>query len=100
MAVRAIVVLCLGALIMASPRESVPAEPAGRITGEKQFIIIGSQALHARYPDLADEIVRSAEVDVLAALAHIAAGVYQLIALPLHLSGADGAPVRAVLCER
>jgi len=40
---------------------------AGRITGEKQFIIIGSQALHARYPDLADEIVRSAEVDVLAA---------------------------------
>jgi hypothetical protein len=39
---------------------------AGRITGEKQFIIIGSQALHARYPDLADEIVRSAEVDVLA----------------------------------
>jgi hypothetical protein len=40
---------------------------AGRITGEKQFIIIGSQALHACYPDLADEIVRSAEVDVLAA---------------------------------
>ena len=39
---------------------------AGRITGEKQFIIIGSQALHARHPDLADEIVRSAEVDVLA----------------------------------
>jgi hypothetical protein len=40
---------------------------AGRITGEKQFIIIGSPALHARYPDLADEIVRSAEVEVLAA---------------------------------
>ena len=33
MAVRAIVVLCLGALIMASPRESAPAEPGGRITG-------------------------------------------------------------------
>jgi len=30
---------------------------AGRITGEKEFVIIGSQALHARYPDLADEIV-------------------------------------------
>jgi hypothetical protein len=40
---------------------------AGRITGEKQFIIIGSQALHGRYPDLADDIVRSAEVDLLAA---------------------------------
>ncbi len=39
---------------------------AGRITGEKRFIIIGSQALHGCYPDLADEIVRSAEVDVLA----------------------------------
>jgi arylformamidase len=33
------------------------------------------------------------------ALAHIAAGVYQLIALPLRLGGADGAPVRAVLIE-
>ena len=39
---------------------------AGRITGEKQFIIIGSQALHGKYPDLADDIVRSAEVDLLA----------------------------------
>ncbi len=39
---------------------------AGRITGEKRFIIIGSQALHGCYPDLADEIVMSAEVDVLA----------------------------------
>jgi len=39
---------------------------AGRITGEKQFIIIGSQALHGKYPDLADEIVRSVEVDLLA----------------------------------
>jgi hypothetical protein len=39
---------------------------AGRITGEKQFIIIGSQALHGTYPDLADDIVKSAEVDLLA----------------------------------
>jgi hypothetical protein len=40
---------------------------AGRITGEKQFIIIGSQALHGRYPDLADDIIKSVEVDLLAA---------------------------------
>jgi hypothetical protein len=40
---------------------------AGRITGERQFIIIGSQSLHGKYPDLADEIVKSAEVDLLAA---------------------------------
>jgi hypothetical protein len=40
---------------------------AGRITGEKQFIIIGSQSLHGKYPDLADDIVESAEVDLLAA---------------------------------
>jgi hypothetical protein len=39
---------------------------AGRITGEKRFIIIGSQALHGKYPDLADDIVKSAEVDLLA----------------------------------
>jgi hypothetical protein len=39
---------------------------AGRITGEKQFIIVGSQALHGGHPDLADSIVRSAEVDLLA----------------------------------
>ena len=39
---------------------------AGRITGEKHFIIVGSQALHAKHPDLADRIVRSAEVDLLA----------------------------------
>jgi hypothetical protein len=35
---------------------------AGNITREKQFIIVGSQSLHGKYPDLADEIVRSAEV--------------------------------------
>ncbi|MGE0423861.1 MAG: DUF6036 family nucleotidyltransferase [Reyranellaceae bacterium] len=39
---------------------------AGRITGEKQFVIIGSQSLHGKHPDLADEIVRSPEVDLIA----------------------------------
>lgn len=39
---------------------------AGRITGEKQFIIIGSQALHGKHPDLADEILTSFEVDLIA----------------------------------
>ena len=39
---------------------------AGRITGEKKFIIIGSQALHGKYPDIADTIVKSAEVDLFA----------------------------------
>ena len=39
---------------------------AGRITGERQFIIIGSQSLHGRFPDLADEIGVSVEVDLIA----------------------------------
>lgn len=39
---------------------------AGRITGEKQFIIIGSQSLHGKYPDIADDILRSFEVDLVA----------------------------------
>lgn len=39
---------------------------AGRITGEKQFVIVGSQSLHGKYPDLADDILRSAEVDLIA----------------------------------
>lgn len=39
---------------------------AGRITGERQFIIIGSQALHGKHPDLADEILTSFEVDLMA----------------------------------
>lgn len=39
---------------------------AGRITGESQFIIIGSQSLHASRPDLPDEILRSVEVDLIA----------------------------------
>ena len=29
---------------------------AGRITGEKQFIVIGSQSLHAKHADLPDEL--------------------------------------------
>ena len=43
---------------------------AGRITGEKQFIIIGSQSLHGKHPDLADEILQSAEVDLIAKRDH------------------------------
>jgi hypothetical protein len=39
---------------------------AGRITGESRFVIIGSQSLHGKHPDLADEIVMSAEVDLIA----------------------------------
>jgi len=39
---------------------------AGKNTGEKQFIIIGSQALHGKHPDVADEIVTSFEVDLIA----------------------------------
>jgi hypothetical protein len=39
---------------------------AGRITGEKQFIIIGSQSLHGKYPDLPDDILKSVGVDLLA----------------------------------
>ena len=39
---------------------------AGRITGEKQFVIIGSQSLHGKYPDVPDDIVQSAEVDLIA----------------------------------
>jgi hypothetical protein len=39
---------------------------AGGITGEKRFIIIGSQALHGKYPDVADQILTSFEVDLIA----------------------------------
>src|SRR5262245_30819990 len=39
---------------------------AGEITGEKQFIIVGSQSLHGKHPDIADEILRSFEVDLIA----------------------------------
>ena len=39
---------------------------AGRLTGERQFIIVGSQALHGKYPDVADQILTSFEVDLIA----------------------------------
>lgn len=39
---------------------------AGNITEQKQFVIVGSQALHGKYPDLADEIVMSADADLFA----------------------------------
>ena len=39
---------------------------ARRITGETQFIIIGSQSLHASRPDLPDTILPSIEVDLIA----------------------------------
>ena len=42
---------------------------AGRITGQTQFVVIGSQSLHGKFPDLPDEIVRSAEADLIASQA-------------------------------
>ena len=39
---------------------------AAEITGERQFIIVGSQSLHGKFPDAPDTIVRSAEVDLIA----------------------------------
>jgi hypothetical protein len=39
---------------------------AGDITGQKQFVIVGSQSLHGKHPDLADDIVMSVEVDLFA----------------------------------
>lgn len=39
---------------------------AGKITGERQFVIVGSQSLHGKFPDLPDELVTSAEVDLIA----------------------------------
>jgi len=39
---------------------------AGKIAGDDQFIIIGSQSLHGKYPDLPDEFVFSNEVDIIA----------------------------------
>ena len=39
---------------------------AGHITGEKQFIIVGSQSLHGKHPDVADDILRSFKVDLIA----------------------------------
>ena len=39
---------------------------AAKITGETQFIIVGSQALHGKFPDIPDEIAMSVEVDLIA----------------------------------
>jgi hypothetical protein len=39
---------------------------AGEITGERRFVIVGSQSLHGAFPDAPDSIVRSAEVDLIA----------------------------------
>ena len=39
---------------------------AGNIVDDTQFIIIGSQALHGKFPDLPDDIMMSAEVDLFA----------------------------------
>lgn len=38
---------------------------ASRICDDKEFIIIGSQSLHGKYPDLADTILMSQEVDII-----------------------------------
>jgi len=38
---------------------------ASRITEEKQFIVIGSQSLHAKFPDLPDLLVTSMEADII-----------------------------------
>jgi hypothetical protein len=37
---------------------------AGDIVGDDQFVIIGSQSLHGRHPDLVDELCVSVEVDL------------------------------------
>ncbi len=39
---------------------------AGRIVGETQFIIIGSQSIHAKYPDKFSGAAISAELDIIA----------------------------------
>jgi hypothetical protein len=39
---------------------------ARRITRSDQFIVIGSQSLHGRFPDLADELCVSVEADLIA----------------------------------
>ena len=39
---------------------------AAAICEDNEFIIIGSQSLHGKYPDLADDILMSQEVDIIA----------------------------------
>jgi hypothetical protein len=38
---------------------------AGKIVGDHQFIVIGSQSLHGKYPDLADDLIVSFEADLI-----------------------------------
>jgi hypothetical protein len=61
---------------------------AGNITGQKQFVIVGSQALHGKYPNLADDIVMSAEVDLFAPKAPHATELLNEIGVdsPFHLT--------------
>jgi hypothetical protein len=40
--------------------------PAGRIVGDTQFIVIGSQSIHGKYPDRLAGAMISAEVDLIA----------------------------------
>lgn len=39
---------------------------AGRITKDKQFVIVGSQSLHGKQPDLPDQLLVSLEADLIA----------------------------------
>jgi len=39
---------------------------ASRICDDQEFVIIGSQSLHGKYPDLADDMMTSFEVDLIA----------------------------------
>lgn len=39
---------------------------ASRICDDKEFVIIGSQSLHGKYPDMADDMMMSFEVDLIA----------------------------------
>ncbi len=39
---------------------------ARKICSDDEFIVIGSQSLHGKFPDVADSIMRSFEVDVIA----------------------------------
>lgn len=39
---------------------------ASRICDDTEFVIIGSQSLHGKYPDLADDMLMSFEVDLIA----------------------------------
>ena len=66
--------------------------------------LVGTDYLGIHRIDLAipvHHILLGAEIVVLEGLnlAHIRAGRYQLIALPLRIAGGDGAPVRAILMD-